>query len=309
MPMSPTVVDLSAKSRTQTGLQKRRGVMTPIRSFVSGHPLLSYFALTFAISWGALLVMILRNGFPTSKESLNAQLPVAILAMLGGPSISGVLMTALIDGKAGLRSLLSRMLKWQVGARWYVMALLVGPLSMLAALGVAFLLTPRLHVPGLFASVNKMSVLLSGVIGGVIVGICEELGWTGFALPRLRLHHSMLSSGLILGVIWGAWHVLSNVVWAIHTYSGALSPTRTAILTGIGFLVGQLPPFRILLVWVYDRSGSLLIAMLMHASLTASTLILANLPISGTLYGILLAVSMWFIAATVIVKNRRELTT
>jgi membrane protease YdiL (CAAX protease family) len=114
-----------------------------------------------------------------------------------------------------------------------------------------------------------MPRLLSGMFGGVIVGICEELGWTGFVVPRLRLHHNILTSGLILGVAWGAWHILSNDIWAIRTYSGTLSPTLYAIITGLGFLIGQLPPCRILMVWVYDRTGSLLIAMLMHASLTA----------------------------------------
>jgi len=269
----------------------------------------SYFALTFAISWGALLVMIAHNGFPATKDSLNAQLPVAILAMLAGPSASGIVMTGLVEGRAGFRKLLSRLLKWQVSGRWYAVALLVGPLSMTAAVLVALLLTSGLSVPRFFAPITDVPILLSGILGGVIVGICEELGWTGFAVPRLRLRHNILTSGLILGVVWGGWHVLSNDIWAIHTYSGASSPTRTAITTGIGFLVGQLPPFRIVMVWVYDRTGSLLVAMLMHASLTASTLILARLAMSGALYGILLAVSMWVVAATVIVTNRGELTT
>ena len=134
--------------------------------------------------------------------------------------------------------------------------------------------------------------------------------WAGPDLlcPRLRLHHNILTSGLILGVVWGAWHILSNDVWAIRTYSGALSPTLYAIMTGFGFLIGQLPPFRILMVWVYDRTGSLLILMLMHASLTATTLILASLAVSGALYGLLMAVSMWVIAAAVIATNRIELT-
>ena len=74
MPVPPTVFDPSAKSKTQTGLQKQRSIMTPIRGAVSGHPLASYFAFTFAISWGEFLVMIGHNGFPTNKESLNAQL-------------------------------------------------------------------------------------------------------------------------------------------------------------------------------------------------------------------------------------------
>jgi membrane protease YdiL (CAAX protease family) len=277
--------------------------MTTIKAYIKNHPVKTYFALTFAISWGAILIMIGSTGIPATKEQLNAQLPVAILAMLFGPSIAGILLTGLVNGRAGFRELLSRLLKWRVGARWYAVAILTGPLVLMVVL-LSLSLTSPIYLPGIFASDNKMSLLLSGIVGGVITGIFEELGWTGFAVPKLRLRYSILSTGLIVGVLWGAWHILSNDVWAIGVNAGALSPAIVLTVSGLSFLFGQLTPFRLLMVWVYDRTGSLLVIMLMHASLTAGTLILGPLVISGApllVYGLLMAVAMWVVAAVVAV--------
>jgi membrane protease YdiL (CAAX protease family) len=284
--------------------------MTTIKAFIKRNPVLTYFIITFVISWGAVLIMIGYKGMPTTKEQLDAQLPVAILAMLGGPSIAGLLMTGLVNGRAGFRNLLSRLLKWRVSFCWYAVALLTGPLVLLVAHLVLSLISP-IYVPGIFASDNKSSLLLLGIMGGVMVGICEELGWTGFAIPELRQRYSILTTGLIVGVIWGAWHILSNDVWAIRTYSGALSPALFVTLRGFGFLIGQLPPFRILIVWVYDRTGSLLVAMLMHVGLTASSLILgplAELGVSVLIYDLALAVAMWVVAAAVVAANGGQLS-
>ncbi|MGE5553733.1 MAG: CPBP family intramembrane glutamic endopeptidase [Betaproteobacteria bacterium] len=282
-----------------------------ISVYIKRHPLSAYFALTFAISWGGLLLVICGyGGIPATKEQFATQLPVAILAMLGGPSVAGLLLTGLVKGRAGFRELLSRFLRWRVGVHWYAVALLTAPLVLMAIL-LALSLTSPVFLPGIFASDKKAPLLLSGIVGGVMVGIFEELGWTGFAVPRLRLRYSILTTGLIVGVLWGAWHILSNDVWGGGTYSGALSPVLFLTLNGFGFLVGQLPAFRILTVWVYDRTGSLLVAMLMHASLTASTLILAPLAISGVpllIYGFVSAAVMWVIVAAVAVANRGQLS-
>ena len=92
--------------------------MTTTKAFVKRNPVLTYFIVTFVISWGAVLIMIGYKGMPTTKEQVDAQLPVAILAMLGGPSIAGLLMTGLVNGRAGFRNLLARLLKWRVSFFW-----------------------------------------------------------------------------------------------------------------------------------------------------------------------------------------------
>ena len=135
----------------------------------------------------------------------------------------------------------------------------------------------------------------------------EELGWTGFAIPRMRLRHGIVGTGLIVGVLWGAYH-FSVMLWMSSAYSGALP---LAILLPVQMFT-WLPAYRVLMVWVYDRTeGSLLVAMLMHASLSASMLILQPLAIAGVpllTYILVFGAAMWVIVAVVVVANHGYLT-
>jgi uncharacterized protein len=276
-------------------------------SFIKKYSLWIYFSLTFIISWGAVLILIALNGFPASMDELNAQLPIAIVAMLLGPSISGLLMIGLVHGRAGYRDLLSRLLKWRVGIGWYAAALLIGPLSMMIVLFLFTRSSPEV-LPAIFSSGSKGPILLSGLFGGLMVGIFEEIGWTGFAVPRLKARASILATGLFVGVLWGAWHILSNDIWGMKIYTGPLDPILYVTIQAFGFLVGQLPPYRILMVWVYDRTGSLLVVILMHAVLTATSLILAPQAAPGTpllLYNLSLTIATWAVAAVIYGYNQR----
>ena len=245
--------------------------MTTIKAMVERHPLLSYFALVFAISWGGVLIVAGPGGIPaTDREQVDKLLPIAILAMVAGPSVAGILLTGLLHGRAGLREFGSRLLRWQVGARWYAMALLAAPLLFTAVLLALSLFSPE-FLPGILASDDKVSVLLMGIAVGLTAGIFEELGWAGFAVPTLfGLRYGVLATGLIVGFLWAAWHLLV-ALWASGTVSGEFV-LPSYLLDPFLFLVA----FRVLMVWVYDRTdGSLLVAgILMHMSLTASTLIL-----------------------------------
>jgi hypothetical protein len=208
------------------------------------HPVLTYFALTFAISWGgALLAIGGAGGMSGTAPTDDPRFPIAVLAMLGGPSVAGILLTGLVHGRAGLRALLSRLLTWRMGARWYVLALLTAPVLMTAAL-LALSLTSPAFLPGIFTSEDRTTLLLVGLAVGLGAGFVEELGWTGFAVPELRRRHGVLSS--------------------------------------------------------------LLVAMLMHLSFTASLLILNPLAISGVAlvtYSFALAAAVWIVVAAVVVAN------
>ena len=125
-------------------------------------------------------------------------------------------------------------------------------------------------------------------------------------MPALRLRYGVLSTGLIVGVLWGAWHFLVNL-WASGSSAGALSLYPFLPLIVFSFL----PAYRVLMVWVYDRTGgSLLVAMLMHASLTASTLILQPLATGVPLltYDLVLAGALWVFVAAVAVVNGGQLS-
>jgi uncharacterized protein len=278
--------------------------MITIKAFIKRHPLLSYFALTFAITWGLFVLAVGGpGGIPATKEEFTTLPLGAILAVLVGPSVSGIVLTGLVYGREGFRDLLTRMRRWRVGARWYAVALLTAPLVSTAVLIPLSLISP-VFLPGIFASEAKVSFVLMGIVVGLIVGIFEELGWTGFAVPTLlKLRYGVLSTGLIVGVLWGAWHLLGNDIWASVATSGGLPPALFAVGVGLVLLVGQLPAYRVLMVWVYERSGgSLLLAILMHASYSASTFILGPVAGPGAMSGAsLLAAVLASAAATWVV--------
>jgi uncharacterized protein len=277
--------------------------MITIKAFITRYPVRSYFALAFAISWGGVLLVIGGpGGIPGTLEQFGRLLPYAIPAMLAGPSVAGLLLTGLVHGRAGLRELLSRSLKWRVGAGWYAVALLTAPLLFTAIPLVLSSLFPEFR-PGILTMSNKTSLLLFGIAAGLAAGIFEEIGWTGFAVPRLRLRYGVIPTGLIVGVLWGAWHFLVNV-WSSGSPSGALS--LVLLLHSVLFSVGILPAYRVLMVWVSDRTGSLLVAMLMHASLTFSNVILVRLATGVPLvaWSVVLGAALWgVVVAAVAVAN------
>lgn len=148
--------------------------MKPL-AWVRRHPLTSYFVLAYGISWGGILILLGTRGFDLGAlPSIDTGLMFAM--MLLGPSASGLTLTALLDGRGGLHRLWSNLTRWRVGLRWYAIASLTAPMLLLGILGplgavVAPAFAPRFQWP-LFAV-------------GLVAGSFEEIGWTGFATPRL----------------------------------------------------------------------------------------------------------------------------
>jgi uncharacterized protein len=279
--------------------------MKTIKAFIMRHSLLAYFALAFAISWGGVLIVAGGpGGISANSEASEMQVTFLYPALIVGPSVAGVLLTALLYGGAGLRELRSRLFKWRVGARWYAAALLTAPLSVTAAL-LALSLTSTEYLPGILTTSDKATLLLIGIFVGLMVGIFEELGWTGFAIPRMRLRYGVLITGLIVGLVWGAWHFLP-FFWGSGTTSGVVPVTLFLLV----LLFTWLTAFRVLMVWVYDRTASLLVVMLMHVSLVASNVILAPLAtgVSQVTYNLVWAAVLWAVVAAVAVANRGHLT-
>ena len=282
--------------------------MMPIRTFIRRHPTLTYFVLTFVISWGGILLVIGGPGaIPSPSEQAMLRIPVLILVMLVGPSVAGVLLTGLIYGRSGLAVLRARLLRWRVGVRWYAVALLLTPLLITATLA-ALLPFSRSFLPVILTSADQTSLLLVGILAGLMVGVFEELGWTGFAIPLLGRRYGVFTTGLIVGVLWAVWHFLVYV-WGSGDPAGAFS--LTLFLPEFLFLIGVLPVYRILMVWVYDHTASLPVAMLMHASLTACTtslLVPPTIGMSRVPYYLALAAVLWVVVAAVAVANRGRLS-
>ncbi len=269
--------------------------MTRLEAFITRHPAAVYFGLTFAISWGGGLLAIggsgaMRGTTPTS----DSRFAYALIAMLAGPGLTGILMTTLVYGRTGRREFLTRLLAWRVGTTWYAVALLTAPVVMTMTL-LALSSFSQAFLPGIFTTDDQASLLLVSLAVGLSAGIIEELGWTGFAIPALRRQHGVLVTGLIVGILWSAWHLLPNV-WASRAASGELAMPVYFAGTAVGVFVGYLTAFRVLMVWLYDHTQSLLVAMLMHLSLTASLLILNPLGISGAnllVFSFAFAAAVW----------------
>lgn len=266
-------------------------------SFVRRHPVPAFYVLTFVISWGGVAAIM---GV--------APVPMAVAVTVGpvGPALASVLLTGLLEGKAGLRRLGARLRRWRVGARWYSVALVTGPLVMAATFAAVSLAFPG-YYSGFTTVGDMVGVALAGIAVGLMVGFLEELGWTGFALPRLRSRYGTLSTGLMMGLLWGAWHY--------PMFAGSADPSGAipAALIVAVFLFAWLPPYRVLMVWVYDGTESLPLAMLMHAVLSAGAFINSFMAASGDGSGIAVLVpalawgaAFWAIVAVVfLVKGGR----
>jgi membrane protease YdiL (CAAX protease family) len=277
--------------------------MIIIRSFIQKHPVLTYYALTFAISWGGVLILGVPYGMPATSEQFENQWPVVFVPYFLGPTTASLLLTGLIYGRAGFRELLSHLFKWRVGPLWYAVALLTASLLVMPIL-FALSLTSPVFLPNLFTTADRLSLILSGILVGLVEGgLLEELGWTGFAVPEMRRRYSVLNTGLIVGVLWGLWHLFPTF-WGSGDSSGSFS--LNLFLPPCFFYLAVLPAFRVLMVWVYDRTASLLVVMLMHASLTANTLFILLPKATGVsliVYYLVLAAVLWL---GVIVVQRRQ---
>jgi pimeloyl-ACP methyl ester carboxylesterase/membrane protease YdiL (CAAX protease family) len=253
-------------------------------TLVRRHPLLAYYILTFALSWGGFLLTVGPSSLVNTNWQADGKFPSAIMVMLAGPSIAGLLLTGLVDGRGGYRDLWVRLRNWRVGIRWYALAILPAPV---VSAGVLFALS---MTSPLFTADNRAAVVLGG-LGAAVTTILEEIGWTGFVVPRLKRRHNVPMTGLIIGVLWGLWHFLQQV-FVGGTYAVGI-PLATFLILYVLAADANLAAYRILMVWVYDRTGSLLVTTLMHGMLTASTIFWFT-PIAT---GVFFLANVWLAAA------------
>jgi uncharacterized protein len=275
-----------------------------VTPFIKRHPLLTFFSIAFFISFAGILLVVGSGGVQGGVAPTDPRFLLMMLAWLAGPSVASLVMTGLMSGGSGYRDLLRRLATWRAGAGWYALALLMAPLVSVGLSYALSVFSPE-FLPTIVTSSDPTSVVVMGLAYGLLGGgFLEELGWTGFAVPRFRLRHGVLGAGLIMGLLWGAYH-FSVIYWSGNPTGalalGLLLPAQ---------LFAWLPPFRVLMVWMYDHTNSLLLAMLMHASATASMLILQPFGISGVpllAYVLGLGAAYWVILGIVGVVTRGRL--
>jgi len=216
-----------------------------------------------------------------------------------GPSMAGLVLIGFLEGKNGFRKLKSSLLKWRVKLWWYVFALFTAPVLAFLILFILSLFNPVFQ-NGFSNSENIAPLIINGIIAGIMVGIFEEVGWTGFLVPRLNLRYNILVTGLIVGVFWGFWHFI--LFWEKDSFVQLLP-----LWVLLGRLLAWLPPFRIIMVWIYKSTGSLLLTILTHASLVFTTTVIVPMTLTGTnllTWLIIWGVSLWILALIVLRVNR-----
>jgi membrane protease YdiL (CAAX protease family) len=226
------------------------------RPWLRRHPVVCYFGLTFLLSWlGAFLVAAphLLRGQPLPKLTGILMFP----AMLVGPSASGILLTRLFDGPAGLRDLFSHMRRFRFPAPWYA-ALLIPPVFVLGILLLLKTFVSPVYSPNRF---------WLGLAFGIPAGFFEEIGWTGFALPKMFLKLPALPAAVVLGLLWGLWHV------PVINFLGTAVPHGAHWLHFFLAFTAAMAAMRVLIAWLYSHTKSIPLAQLMHACSTGSLVV------------------------------------
>lgn len=270
-----------------------------MKEYIKNNSVALFFILTFIISWSGILMVANQTGIPATTEQFDKLLPIAMIPYLLGPSIAGFIMIGLTEGKKGFRALFQKLLNWRLGGSIYLIAIFIIPTISIISLIVLYQFS-EVYIPDIILKEDKTTLILSGLIYGIIGGgLLEELGWTGYVTPRLREKYSVLKTGLIIGIFWGAWHFLP-VFWGSGDSSGNLVLPK--FLPGLFFHYAGLIPLRILMVWLYDRSLSLIPPIIVHATLTAFTFFIFNISQVGVslfIYYALLAFGFWVSVALI----------
>ncbi|MET7733960.1 type II CAAX endopeptidase family protein [Streptomyces sp. NPDC005402] len=229
-----------------------------LRGSIRRNPLTWFFTLAFALSWAAWTPYVLSgNGlgvwhfvFPGGRagSQLTGVLPGAYL----GPIASALLVTGITEGRAGLRTWWARMTKFRVGRRWYLVVLLAVPAALtLASVALAG------RGPALPSAMILAAYLPGLLIQMITTGLAEEPGWREFAMPRMQRRYGPLTATLVVGALWGCWHLPlfltqwgggPHVAWTVPVEFIAMTITFSCVMT-----------------WVFNTSGeSMPLVMLLH---------------------------------------------
>ena len=227
-------------------------------SLVKKYPLMSFFLLAYALTWPFMILEVLE-----SYDMLSFQVPTAFLIVQAFmPGLAAVIVIGLISGRAGIPSLFRKLLIVRAGFKWYAVAIFGMAVVSVAAIALHNLFGSSPDVPLLSTKMPVFSSLIELLLNVMLLFIfsilfnSEELGWRGFALPRLQAKYNALTSSLILSVPWLFFHL------PLFFKLGSSQADSSFVSYGIGIVATT-----VLFTWMYNNTrGSLLTAFLLHAS-------------------------------------------
>jgi membrane protease YdiL (CAAX protease family) len=206
------------------------------RDAIAANQLAAFFVLAFVLSWYPWIIA-LASGRTSGPNPL-------------GPLVAAMIVSGITEGWGGIRELLGRMVRARIGLRWYAVifgssiVMCAGAVSIIAAFGK----TPTLPDPTAWRELPERFIFIL-----LFIGLGEEPGWRGFALPRLQKQHTPLIASLILAPVWAFWHL---------PLMGTEFPTAVIPAFLISLLGGTL-----IQTWLFNRTkGSVFAQMLFHAT-------------------------------------------
>lgn len=239
-------------------LQPRTQWYSPIRMWIARHPVAAFLIMVYVVNVATALSPALTRRDLLPYE--NA--PYDLLGHIVGLAVPAFIVTSAVGGKAGVRDLVQRCLRWRVGIGWYLLALL-GPtlLTLLLAAGLAG--TPPLNAVAENWARFFIEILPSLALAFVLSNYAEEVGWTGFMFERMQDRHRPLKAAAIVSVPFALAHIPGFVVETGSLLEG---------LVVVGFLFIPQLASRVLVAWFYNNTHrSLVIVGLFHAAYNATT--------------------------------------
>lgn len=244
-----------------------------IRNIVKANPIRSFILLTFLWSWAIWsgLYFVIPEGMYSAPGVLRELPPSYVFFFIAGgmgPSITGIILTRILEGKGSIKKCFSQFKNWRLKPVWYFIVLFTAPLLASSARILQF------GTGGELPTLPELKMIIPTIIMGILAGLLEEFGWRGFFLPRILSRFHPLAAGLIVGLPWGLWHFVP-AYWGVGSIYGSSF--------WLFFLIADilnLTAYSILMAFVFNTiKGRIQLAILFHASMSASiSIFLADLP-------------------------------
>jgi|GEM_PF-534305 len=237
----------------------QKSVSTDRSGFIHKKPILSF--LILALTLGTGIVYLVFQEIIPSQFALSSALSA---------TISGIVMTAILDGKAGLKLLFSRVLIWRIGIGYWLFALLfLVPVIIIGSLANPFFNGDPFSLTDLRLSFDILPMFIGFMI---VAGLGQDIGWTGFLLPRLQARYSALTSALIRAGLILVWHIPLLLFSRVRPSAFLDFPYGDWIIQN-GFLNTLLSmtllslPWSVFFTWLFNNTrGSLLLVAVFHGS-------------------------------------------
>lgn len=238
-----------------------------LKRWIIRHPVLAFLILAYSVSWTIFLVPLLsREGLDLLPFDAPPAQVFALLASVLGLTGSAFVVTALVDGREGVRALASRLVRWRVGVQWYLLAIFGLLIAGLVALSVVAGFGSISGLP--HQGTALLGYLVNVAVGAALVHLWEDTGWIGFMFTRLQPRSGALVASLLVGPCLGGIHLPLLFISDALT-AGKFQPSQYPIAI-LQLLALSVVPFLALAAWLYNHArGSLIIVALFHSSLDA----------------------------------------